>query len=133
MSTRAVYTFRDSDGGLFAVYKHHDGYPTGAAEFIEKAKALAWTGGRFDASEFAAAFIAANKTGAGGVYLSKGYRAHGDLDYDYVITGADGALFVQAYMHIFDTEAEKTTRKRFWAGPQSDFAAWAQKYEIAMV
>lgn len=126
MSIRAVYTFRDSDGGIFAVYKHHDGYPAGAAEFIEKAKALSWGAGRFDASEFAAAFVAANKTGAGDVYLSKGYRAHGDIDYDYVITGADGALFVEVYMHWYRRAPGETTRDRLWAGPLSDLAEWAK-------
>lgn len=31
MSTRAVYTFKD-DHKKFSIYKHHDGYPEGAAQ-----------------------------------------------------------------------------------------------------
>ena len=34
MSTRAVYTFID-EHETYHVYKHHDGYPEGAAELIE--------------------------------------------------------------------------------------------------
>jgi acylphosphatase len=66
MSTRATYTFRDNsgnslDGGPIHVYKHHDGYPTGAAQWIEAALDHAWSLPRFEASDFAAAFVAANK------------------------------------------------------------------------
>jgi hypothetical protein len=60
MSTRAVYTFSDSDG-TYHVYKHSDGYPTGAAQAIEATLECAWTLPRFEADEFAAAFVAANK------------------------------------------------------------------------
>src|SRR4051812_43807301 len=66
MSTRAMYTFiepehTDSKRG-YHVYKHHDGYPSGAAQWIENALPHAWKGGRFEADEFAAAFVAGNKS-----------------------------------------------------------------------
>jgi hypothetical protein len=61
MSTRAMYTFRD-ETGEYHVYKHSDGYPTGAAQWIEAALPFAWTFPRFEADEFAAAFVAANKS-----------------------------------------------------------------------
>lgn len=61
MSTRALYTFRDSDGSEFHVYKHHDGYPTGAAEALTNALEFAWRFPRYEADDFAAAFIAGNK------------------------------------------------------------------------
>jgi hypothetical protein len=66
MSTRAMYTFiepdhKDAKRG-FHVYKHHDGYPSGAAEAIEAAQEYAWQLGRFEADEFAAAFVAGNKS-----------------------------------------------------------------------
>lgn len=60
MSTRACYVFKDSDQSI-AVYKHHDGYPSGAVQFIAAAQAHAWKLPRFEADEFAAAFVAANK------------------------------------------------------------------------
>jgi len=65
MSTRAMYTFiepnhTDSKRG-YHVYKHHDGYPSGAVQWIKAALDHAWPLPRFEADDFAAAFVAANK------------------------------------------------------------------------
>ena len=66
MSTQAIYTFVDpASGDEVSVFKHWDGYPRGAATFLQRAKALAWPFPRFEADEFAAAFVAANKTREG--------------------------------------------------------------------
>lgn len=65
MGTRAVYFFED-DSGMYGVYKHYDGYPQGAASHIEAAKDWAWDLPRFEADEFASAFVAANKNKGGG-------------------------------------------------------------------
>ena len=65
MGTRAVYFFED-DSGMYGVYKHYDGYPQGAAHHIEAAKEWAWKVPRFEADEFASAFVAANKNKNGG-------------------------------------------------------------------
>ncbi len=63
MSTRALYTFRSQDGDEeYHVYKHHDGYPMGAAAALTRALAFAWSLPRYEADEFAAAFVAANKS-----------------------------------------------------------------------
>ena len=66
MGTRAIYFFEDHDGSVYGVYKHYDNYPSGAADFIENAKAYAWEFPRFEADDFAAAFVAANKAEKGG-------------------------------------------------------------------
>ena len=64
MSTRALYTFKDEHNS-WNVYKHHDGYPRGAAEIIQDAiDYFAWELPRFEADEFACAFIAAAKAQA---------------------------------------------------------------------
>lgn len=103
MGTRAVYTFKDEDSS-FSVYKHYDGYPAGegggagAFGFIKEAKKYAWELPRFDAAEFAAAFVKANKGEAGGdVYLTKGPQDHGDLSYAYQITRDGNDLIVTTY------------------------------------
>jgi hypothetical protein len=98
MSTRAVYTFKDRDGE-YSVYKHEDGYPKGAAIFIKNAGPYAWPLNRFESCEFAAAFIAANKTKRGSVFLSKGYEYHDDLSYRYEIEWDDNqlSLMIKAY------------------------------------
>lgn len=62
MSTRAIYSFFGDDDAPRHVYKHSDGYPTGAAEAIENALEFAWPLPRYENDEFAAAFVAANKS-----------------------------------------------------------------------
>ncbi len=97
MSTRAVVTFKD-EHGAYSVYKHHDGYPNGAGGMlaaIEKAKAHAWALPRFEADDFAAGFVCANKTCGGGVRLTHGPEDHGDLAYVYVVTCGDGKLQIE--------------------------------------
>ena len=96
MSTRAVYTFIDEDNHHH-VYKHHDGYPSGAIEFILKALDKSWPLPRFEADEFAASFIAANKGSAGGVRLTTGPSAHGDLSYRYEITVKEDKLYTRIF------------------------------------
>lgn len=68
MSTRALYTFKDSpnskrnEDAAWNVYKHHDGFPRGAYNTINDALTyFAWQLPRFEADEFAAAFCAAGK------------------------------------------------------------------------
>ena len=65
MGTRAIYIFEDEHEEVY-VYKHYDNYPQGAVDFIEKAKEFAWELPRFEADEFAASFVAANKDRRGG-------------------------------------------------------------------
>ena len=123
MSTRAVYTFKD-DNERFSVYKHHDGYPEGAQEFINKARALAWPGQRFEAADFSAAFVAANKDGGGGVCLTKDHKAHGDLSYRYEISQRMGVLWVDAYKRVYD---EKIEFKKIFGGSLNKFVEQYQE------
>lgn len=68
MGTRGIYKFIDQDSAYY-VYKHWDNYPSGAAVFIQNTLKLAWKLPRFEADEFSASFIAANKKEGGGVRL----------------------------------------------------------------
>jgi len=107
MSTRAVITFID-ERDTFHVYKHHDGYPLsehGVIAAIQKAMPLAWTLPRFEASEFACAFIAANKTRGGGLYLTGNWNQHGDLDYRYEVRRDSAELYVR----VFDMAISSST------------------------
>lgn len=99
MSTRAIYGFTDERNPKpLWVYIHYDGYPEGAATYFENAKKMAWDLPRFEADEFAAAFVAANKKGTGAVRLSEGPETHGDLEYAYLMTQtADKKLHVRAF------------------------------------
>jgi len=93
MGTRAVYSFIDHTD-RHSVFKHWDGYPSQACGFIAAALALAWPLPRFEADEFAAAFVAANKKYPGDIRLTNGPDAHGDLEYTYEIHCQDGQLHV---------------------------------------
>ncbi len=124
MSTRAVYTFKD-ERNIFAVYKHHDGYPSGAVQWISAAFLKSWGRNRFEADELAAAFVAANKTGGGGVYLTKGHKSHGDLDYDYVIKNDKLAgILVEVWEHCW-SEKKGSHRKKLYTG---DLDAFTEKF-----
>ena len=56
MATTAIYTFIDNYS-RYHVCKHWDNNPTGAAKFISNALKESWELPRFEADEFAAAFI----------------------------------------------------------------------------
>ncbi len=96
MGTRAVYTFIDERSSV-SIYKHWDGSPAWACRFIANALPLAWPLPRFEAEEFAAAFVAANKKGGGDIYLVAGPNAPGGLAYRYDIRCRDGRLHLRIY------------------------------------
>ena len=130
MSTRAIYSFKD-ERELHHVYKHHDGYPSGAAGFIANALSLAWPLPRFEADEFAASFVAANKGSAGGVRLlhSGDWKdvAPGDVEYRYHINVQGSRLHVAAYAVHQDYKTGVWTEKLLFAGKLDDFARFADK------
>lgn len=101
MGTRAVITFID-ETDTFHVYKHWDGNPENILNCIEEAKKFAWELSRFEADEFAAAFVAANKTrGGGDIRLTHSYEDHGDLEYRYEVREVGGELDVQVFEPIY--------------------------------
>ena len=94
MATRAIYTFKDEDTTIH-VYKHWDGYPEAALKFIEKAIAMAWALPRFEADEFAASFVAANKEQAGDIRLMNCIEVP-DMgqEFQYIVTCTNGKIWV---------------------------------------
>ncbi len=102
MSTRSAFTFID-EHQRFAVYKHCDGYPSGALEAITQTIPYAWKFPRFEASDFSAAFIAGNKQkGGGNIYLTETAEAHTDLTYRYEISFNKDEMNIKAYYHDWD-------------------------------
>lgn len=112
-----MYTFVDKHE-THHVYKHSDGYPTpveeGAYAHIERAKKYAWPLPRFEADEFAAAFVTANKIKqyedypnsdkgmlGGGVRLMQSgdwqQVAPGDIAYRYEIRAVGKELHVKGW------------------------------------
>ena len=92
MTTRAVITFKD-EMGKFSVYVHQDGDPK---EILASIKAVekCWEWPRWEANDFAAAYVATHKNRGGGIRLSRGAAYHDDLEYTYTVTQEAGALKV---------------------------------------
>ena len=113
MGTRAIYVFED-DHDEVAVYKHYDNYPQGATHFINNAKKYAWKFPRFEADEFGAAFVVANKDDGGGVRLVPPYKDQDDLmkaydycDFFYFVKFKDGDLEIR--IEGFEEESKVMT------------------------
>lgn len=129
MSTRAIYTFKGF-GETYHVFKHHDGYLSGAAVALENAIQLAWRLPRYEPDEFAAAFVSGNKQSPGGVRLAKSQTAFCDVEYAYVIEPdkkMPNVLKVTAYSaNFWDGKPKK---KKIWSGPLSTFIVTASQIE----
>jgi hypothetical protein len=111
MGTRAVIEVRD-ESGTFSVYQHWDGYPDSVKGQLQKARGWAWALPRFEADEYAAAYIAANKLEGGNIRITKGWRKHSDIEYRYMVEPAgDGlGLWVTVYMvHWADNDRLRST------------------------
>ena len=106
MATRALYVFKDALD-TFIVYKHWDGYPetNGAYGFISEAIPYAWELPRFEAADFATAFIAGNKKeGGGDIYMTNGDTTNGDamgIEYIYTVTGEKDSIRIKT-KHLWD-------------------------------
>lgn len=127
MSTRAVYTFKDKYD-TFHVYKHHDGYPSGAAQWIRNGflqfnETFDGKPGQFEASELACRFIVANKDRYGGIYMSKGPKHHGDLEYRYEIESCSGGAIMRAYKVPFDSSERE---QLIFEGSLVELLAWTK-------
>jgi hypothetical protein len=128
MSTRAVYTFIGEDKETHHVYKHHDGYPSGAADAIANALPYAWPLPRFEPDEFGAAFVAGNKSQGGGVRLTRHWDNHGDLKYRYEISLRNSRLRIVAYSATYGVAPDyKVTWEKIYAGDLAGFAEFAKR------
>lgn len=117
MGTRAIYIFEDEHEEVH-VYKHYDNYPQGAVDFIENAKEFAWGLPRFEADEFAAAFVAANKNRKGGEVRLVNARfkdreemleANHWCDYHYVISKHNSQdLWIEIWQSRYDMDSDDT-------------------------
>ncbi len=97
MGTRCVVTFVEESFGEcreFSVFKHWDGYPSNMIPLIQKSLDKAWKLPRYEADEFACAFIATAKDSSGDVRLTTSPDAHGDLDYTYRVFMHNNKLHV---------------------------------------
>lgn len=97
MSTRATYRFINKEENRnfsfnTTVYIHHDGYPDGAAAYLNHSLSNPSKGC------MATQFLRAND----GAELTKSHEIHGDTEYCYDITGYGPEAQVEAYKYTED-------------------------------
>jgi hypothetical protein len=126
MSTRAVITFAD-DGQQFHVYKHGDGKPAEIGKALDATLPYAWPLPRYEATDFAAAFIAANKLKhGGGICLTTHWADHGDLDYRYLLYVSERKVMVRAVCMSMSTP-DVLTEQLLFDGPLLHFLKWTRQ------
>ncbi len=103
MSTRGMYNFGDG----INVYCHYDNYPEGAEQRIINALHLAWDLPRYEPDEFAAAFVAGNKTKQGNVRImpsgdpvTVANENCADIEFLYEIRAVDTVIYVKAFTFV---------------------------------
>jgi hypothetical protein len=117
MATRGIYTFKD-DSSEHHVYVHYDNYPNGAAEYFRDTLPLAWPLPRFEADEFAMAFVAAVKKGPGQVRASKTRYDTINVEWGYTVYMKGNTLMVR----VDETDYwDKIEEVLFFEGPMSEF------------
>lgn len=126
MSTRAIYRFKDKYKSI-TVYKHHDNYPSGALWFIQRALEYAWELPRFEADEFAAAFVAANK-GKGGGNIRLGNFVM-DEEFNYEISIKNDELWIKCTQGG-DAEANYDDVEPLFEGTLQDFWFWVDSTKL---
>jgi hypothetical protein len=127
MGTRALFTFEDTTES-FHVYKHSDGYPEGALEALRAAVPLAWELPRFEPDEFAAAFVAGNKSRPGHIRIMRSGTIEdictADAAFWYVVTAKGKELHISCYsVDNWDT----FKKKKLFSGNLIKFAAFVEK------
>jgi len=141
MSTNAlIYVVEQSDvidgpDKTYVIYKHWHGHPQGVQTMIERALTLAWPLPRFEADEFAASFIAANKTGSGDVRLVNPDDASKTwFDFVYVIRHMERSdkLNVTVGHCTGMDELDRITMEMTWVGHHTRVAeAYASEEDAA--
>lgn len=126
MSTNALICITH-DEGSFWIYKHHDGYPAGIKACLERALERAWPLPRFESDEFAAAFVAANKTGSGDIRLVPSLKRH-EMWFDFIYrVQASGASMSVAIGHCTGMDdLDRITYDITWEG---DWSRMHEAYE----
>lgn len=132
MSTRSVFTFIDNPFGTerrFSVYKHSDGYPSGALAAVADAIPFAWPSPRFEANDFAAAFVRGNKNGGGNIYFTTKPEDHGDLEFDYEVYFQNDILMIRQFNWIGGYSDNKRGDVPVYDGQFSDYAQAVDRLE----
>ena len=116
MGTRAVFTFTDLMTGTYHVYTPHDGYPAGAQRRLNRTieGGLTWELPRFEADEFAAAFIATNKVTPSSLRLTLDPRNHADIEFWYEVFPARNSQLIIRVHEVDNTQGQFATKVLYY-------------------
>ena len=129
MSTNAIIFFQSdetSEPYSSGVYQHWDGYPSGVQATINKTieSGLAWELPRFEADEFAAAFIAANKKERGNIrHIDTNNMHNRYFDFIYFVQYDDDLGITVIVGHNTGEQDELTDQYKYqcnWTGLLKD-------------
>lgn len=130
MATQALVTFRDARLDVH-IYRHKYGAPEVIATKLLQAQDKAKV--EFDASEFAAAFVAVTKEALGDVrILGCGdwqKVAPADIRFRYVVSyvAQENLIYVEAYAVHFDRDSDTWYERELFSGSASDMKVWGCK------
>ena len=122
MGTRGVYTFKEK-GQAWHVYVHWDSYPTGGAQKLHATvnSDKVWKLPRYEADEFAAAFIAVNKIDGGNIRLQKGRTSAIDVEFGYTIWPDPKTHQLMLEVSATDFWGPKPVERSLWKGLLTNF------------
>ena len=128
MVTRGVYTFKEK-GQAWHVYVHWDSYPTDAACKFQATltSGKVWPRPRYEADEFAAGFIAANKDKSGNIRLLKGRTSACDVEYGYTIWPDPKTHQLMLQVSATDFWGPKPVERSLWKGLLTNFTVEVAK------
>ena len=142
MSTRAVYEFISSDKFApkkVSIYKHHDGYPEGAVQFIWSAYHDTLPSTEYHSpirDKLVVGFIK-NNAGHGLIQITSGRSVHGDLDYYYEIHD-DEEVTVKCFERDWDSDYSfkllwEYSMEEAWQRFTSDGQEHSSKYRLGEI
>jgi hypothetical protein len=134
MSTRAIYKFGgETQEAPVDVYKHHDGYPSGAVLWIRKAnKQAAHLLQDYPASPLTRrdAMIIGFLTHNTGHRLISEEKLHGDIEYVYEIQNYGNLENeIKAYYIDHDWENNTSVKKLIFTGSLDEMEEWSKGVE----
>lgn len=109
MGTRATIRIKDKHDA-FVLYTHWGGAPVTVYSMLDAARKYAWPLPRFEATDFAAAFVASNKPeGGGDIRLVKNHNQFIDTEYKYEVCHEVGSrqLTVTSYVRLTATKFKR--------------------------
>lgn len=135
MTAPAIISVTDAQGE-WNVYLASDGTPLPALEGLRRALGKTWALPRFDAADFAAAYVAANKQSGGDMWFinrATSWKTHcpPGIEWRYIVSVRHGNIHVVVCLVEIDAghDKHKFRADRYKAGNLDGMLVWAAREE----